>query len=314
MTKKVKCGCLLVLAVFLSINTSCFSPTSLPAESSLSSSEELSFPQSSSVSSSSQSDTSSVSQGSFSQTSASEQLPVIPKALFDLLGIGATGYMVKQYAGMDTQYPKEMLYEARIQDGGTVRFQYSSQEDDGIITEMRISDSSGERTIAPEPDSYPMKDFIFERGVVSLKVAAPILESDFAIFGKILSDETTVSTGDEAFGSGEFLTRKIAFEKVSMTIVQYSRELHTDRWLIWELSLRDPSYATSRGLKVGLGFSETLSMFHTGEFKYNIHLTDGKIDSIDLSKLSANDDEFIETQILFSNDVISEIRMEFNAP
>ncbi len=316
MTKKLKCVCLLVLAVFLTINTACFSPTSPPTESSLSQEEESTFPQSSSAPSSSQSDTSSVSQGSFSQTSASEQLPVIPQALFDMLGIGATGHMVKQFAGMDTQYPKEMLYEARIQDGGIIRFQYSSQEADGIITGMRISDSSGERTIAPVPDSYPMKDFIFESGVVSLKVDGLILERDFAIFGKILSDETTVSTGDEAFGGGEFLTRKLAFEKISMTLVQYSENLHTDRWFICEISLRDPSYVTSRGLKVGLGVSETLSMFHTGEFKYNIHLTDGRVDSIDLSKSFADDaeNEFIETQILFANDVISEIRMEFHAP
>ena len=204
-----------------------------------------------------------------------------------------------------------MLYKARIGEDGLAIFEYSSSEADGFITMIRIVDSTGERTITPSLDLYPFKDFVFERGVVSLKTPGRILESDFDIFGTILSDETTSGQGDEAYGSGEFLTRRIAFEKISLTLVQYSRDLHTDRWLIWEMSIKDPGFANMRGIAVGLSLAETLQKISNGEFGYSINLNNGKISSIDIKKFS---EEYVFMTLEFEEDKIVEIRVDFEAP
>jgi hypothetical protein len=204
-----------------------------------------------------------------------------------------------------------MLYKARIGEDGLALFEYSSSEADGFITMIRIVDSTGERTITPSLDAYPFKDFVFERGVVSLKTPGRILESDFGIFGTIISDETVSTQGGEAFGSGDFLTRKMAFEKISLTLVQYSRDLHTDRWSIWEMSIKDPGFANTRGIAVGLSLTETLQKISNGEFGYSMNLDNGKIRSIDIKKFS---EEYVYMTLEFEEDKIAEIRIEFAAP
>jgi hypothetical protein len=107
------------------------------------------------------------------------------------------------------------------------------------------------------------------------------------------------------------MTRRIAFEKISLTLVQYSRDLHTDRWSIWEMSIKDPGFANTRGIAVGLSLTETLQKISNGEFGYSMNLDNGKIRSIDIKKFS---EEYVYMTLEFEEDKIAEIRIEFAAP
>ena len=50
------------------------------------------------------------------------------------------------------------------------------------------------------------------------------------------------------------------------------------------MSIKDPGFANMRGIAVGMSLAETIQKISTGEFVYDLNLTDKEISSIDISK------------------------------
>ena len=305
MTHKIRYFCPLFI-VLLSMNTGCslpLSPSVKPLQSQSESYDSLKV-----------SSTYSEGESSLSQVSDDILIPTIPKAMLDYIGIGIGLGTIKRFAGVVQSDPSSPLSKVRILEGGLVEFEYSSEIGETVVSSIRISDNSGVRTILPIPDESPVEEFVFRNGDITLEIDGVISEEDLNKLGTIKSDAT--KSGEWEGELGKYRERSIEFERISLVLIQSGNVLQTNRWRIWEMSIKDTGYTNPRGMHVGLSLTETIRKLGTGEIAYDIIFMDEETGSLTIEKSWADEpiNEYVNTKYNIEEGKIAEIQIEFLAP
>ena len=200
--------------------------------------------------------------------------PVLPLAAVECLGVGLSGDSLRVFCHPGMSDVSLLPYPTRIEivEGGSVDVEYYSIDPSlrkVYVKKYTIHDGSGDRTVEPVPaPMLAMHEYVFVKDELQVALGIPI-SSDalLAAFGAPTSD--TTEEGDWE-GIGPKRIREIAFEELSMTIVQEPGTDKPDLWGAWEFVVSDPGFTGPRGLKVGMTLPELVSYLGTGGFHYTL--------------------------------------------
>jgi hypothetical protein len=201
-------------------------------------------------------------------------IPVLPFAAVECLGIGLSGDSLRAICHPGMSDTSLLPYPTRIEiiEGGSVDIEYYSIDpalDKVNVKRFTIHDGSGDRTVEAVPAlKLAMHEYVFVKDDLQVALGIAIsADALLATFGTPTSDTTEEGDWED---TGPKRIREIAFEELSLTIVQAPDTSKPDLWGAWEFVVSDPGFTGPRGLKVGMTLPELVAYLGTGGFHYTL--------------------------------------------
>ena len=234
----------------------------------------------------------------------------LPSALMNSIGIGTLAPDMLSMAGLPA--PNDNLKcptVFQLSGGGEVRFTYAENINfhSDVVAGIAVN---GTTKIAPVPDPTPILDFQLVNNGFTLKPGGFLSISALkAAFETPLTDTTVkrVVVYDETY------IRTMTYTGLTLELYQAPTSLDKDQWWLTSVVITGSSYATPRGLKVGMEAKEAVNLFGTGAFILDEQGTQDELQKMTVFKMDdVNDVSEWRLLITFVDNKISSITIFIN--
>lgn len=190
----------------------------------------------------------------------------LPKSALAYIGIGTIGWSILEMAGVEPEYNAVADSSFFLEGGGRVTFDYESAMGNGDplveVVGITVVDGSGTHVqkagVRQDGNPYPDSWFIFQKGSLSLKIAASTTIADLtAALGDPLLDEWDVGFSYLTWSVGWI--RDMEFPGLRVKLIQTKDAADKTQWKVESARVSDASFGTPIGWKVGMSASEVIA-------------------------------------------------------